>query len=138
MNDLEIAKQKFTSSNYTFVLINRDKIITSKARGIKPIFEAVTNNKDITNGSALADKVIGKAAALLAVYGGVKNIYAQLTTYSAIEVCDKNNIYIEYNSVVSAIQNRDKTGICPMEKLSKDTIIPEEIVERVSQFLVEK
>ncbi len=99
------------------------------------MFEAVTKSKKLTQGASVADKVIGKAAALLAVYGGIDFIYAELTTFKAIKICKKHGLTIEYDKAVPSIQNRDKTGDCPMEKLSEGVSQPGEMVKKVSDFI---
>jgi len=137
MHDLMTAKNNFADGRCTFVMVNRGSILTSSERGIMPMFKAVTENIIETNGASVADKIIGKAAVLLAIYGGVKNIFASTTTFTAVDICKEYNIYIEYNNIVVAIKNRDQTGNCPMEKLSEGVTQPEEMVDKVSKFLLQ-
>lgn len=135
MDDLMIAKYRLNSEDLTYVLVNGDNMYVSDERGIAPMFKAVTENKSLTKGASVADKVIGKAAAMLAVYGKISYIFAELTTFSAIKICKKNGIEIEYSKSVKAIQNRDKTGDCPMEQLSEGVSVPKEMVDKVAEFL---
>lgn len=130
-----IAKYRFKSEDLSFVLVNGDNMIISEERGIIPMYNAVTENRKLTKDASVADKVIGKAAALLAVYGKIKYIFTELITFKAIKICKKYGITIEYDKAVSAIQNRDKTGDCPMEKLSDGVADPEEMVKIVSGFI---
>ncbi len=135
MKDIEKAKKQFLNEKLTFVLVNADKKLVSAERGIKPMYLGVTTNKGLSQGASVADKVIGKAAALLAVYGGITSVYTCLTTFSAIEVCKKHCIAIEYEKVVVSIKNRDKSDVCPMEKLSSGVTEPVEMLKRVSDFI---
>ncbi|MFA6403841.1 MAG: DUF1893 domain-containing protein [Salinivirgaceae bacterium] len=135
MIELHRAVELLKSGNHTLVLIKGTEQWISDERGIKPLFELVTMNTELAEGATIADKVIGKAGALLAVFGKITSIHAQLTTHAAIKVCLKNNISITYNKVVDAIQNRDKTGNCPMELLAHDVFVPAEMVEKVAVFL---
>ena len=135
MNDLTIAKFRLTSEDLTYVLVNGDNMYVSDERGIAPMFKAVTENKALTKGASVADKVVGKAAALLAVHGKISCIFAELTTFSAIKICKKHGIEIEYDKSVKAIQNHDKTGDCPMEQLSEGISIPAEMIDKVAEFI---
>lgn len=74
MTAIEKTNKLLICEQYAFVLINRDKIHTSKLIGIKPVSDAVNQHSELTQGGVLTDKVIEKAAALLAVYGGIQNI----------------------------------------------------------------
>lgn len=135
MDDLQKAKELLEQENYTFVMVKEKTVHRSELKGIKPMYDAVTKYSQLAKGSSVADKVIGKAAALLAVYGGVKNIYAELTTPGAVTVCRAHNIPISFKHQVEAIQNRDKTGLCPMENLARQTNVPEELLKKVGDFL---
>jgi hypothetical protein len=137
MENLQKARELLEQENHTFVMVKGNTVHTSQLNGIKPMYDAVTKFSQQAKGSSVADKVIGKAAALLAVYGGVKSIYAELTTPGAISVCKKYNIPISFKQQVEAIQNREKTGLCPMEQLARQTDIPEELLQKVAHFLTQ-
>ena len=64
----------------------------------------------------MADEVIGRAAAMLLIYGRVRSIYTPLISEHAIDILDKYKIYYEYENKVPFILNRTKDGMCPMEK----------------------
>ena len=46
-----------------------DTILRSEARGIAPLLGWIEADKLALRGAAIADKVVGKAAAMLMVYG---------------------------------------------------------------------
>jgi hypothetical protein len=62
------------------------------------------------------DKVIGKAAALLMVYGKVKRVHTNIIAKDAIPIFEKYKVEYSYNEVVDHIQNMKKDGLCPMEQ----------------------
>ena len=74
----------------------------------------------------MADKVIGKAAALLMIYGSVKEVYTPTISAPAIEVFLNHNITLHYDKVVDRIINRKGDGLCPMESLCINVDNPEE------------
>ena len=50
------------------------------------------------------------------VKGGVKEIYADIISSHALDVFEKYKVKTYYGNLVEYIINRDKTGMCPMEK----------------------
>lgn len=121
INYLEQAKRILHENNYTFVLLNENNtIIASHKRGIMPLMEIIQRDKSVLNNAVIADKVIGKAAALLISGFKVKALYTDLMSRKAIEVLEQTSIIYQYQKCVDYIQNRAKNGQCPMEKLTKD------------------
>lgn len=134
MKDLEKAVQLFQDGEHSMVAVKNDKQWVTNGRGIRPLYQLVTGKPAFADGASIADKVIGKAAALLAVYGGIKAIYAELTTTTAHQVCERYGITLKYKKKVEAIENRDRTGLCPMEQLAKGETDPAKMLEKVKQF----
>lgn len=107
------AKEMLIQENYTCVIINNKNIYTSRDRGVKPLLDWYGTVN--LQGASAADKVVGKAAAFLYVFLKVKEVYAGVISEPAYKVLLDYNINVTYDKKVKAIQNRDKTGFCPME-----------------------
>lgn len=107
------AKEILIQENYTCVALNNDEIYTSRDRGVKPLLDWY-GTVDLKGASA-ADKVVGKAAAFLYVLLDIKEIYADVISEPAYKILLDYNINVFFDKKVKAIQNRDKTGFCPME-----------------------
>lgn len=110
---IDKAKEILIKNNYTCVVISNDNIYTSRDRGVKPLLDWY-GSIDL-QGAFVADKVVGKAAAFLYVLLDVKEVYAGVISESAYKVLLDYNINVIFDEKVDAIQNRDKTGFCPME-----------------------
>ena len=109
------AVEMLGQSSFTCVLCKDDNVYTSTKRGIKPLLEWY--NKGISmQGFCAADKVVGNAAAFLYVLLGVDEVYALVTSESAIHTLERNGIKIQYKLCVKEIINREGTGRCPMEE----------------------
>ncbi|MDD2362723.1 MAG: DUF1893 domain-containing protein [Oscillospiraceae bacterium] len=115
--ELNKAKRRLLEGGFSFVLINRDKEYVSSLKGIAPIISLLENSPELLKGACVADKVIGKAAALLLIYGGVKEIFTQVISSHAITVLENEKKIIDFEKQVQYIVNRSGTGMCPMEKL---------------------
>lgn len=116
MNSLQKAKEVLSSENATLVAVNGDEVYISHSRGVSPILDKIDENPSFWNGACVADKVIGKAAAMLFSKYRVKEIHALLVSEKALRYLENTAVSITYDSVVPHIINRDKTDMCPMEK----------------------
>ncbi len=111
-SDLQRAKNLLESSNYTCVLCKADALRTSTHRGVKPLMALL--GEDMSGFSA-ADKVVGKATALLYCLLGVRAVYAAVISKPALAVLDHHGIAVIFKTLVPSIVNRQGTGSCPME-----------------------
>lgn len=139
MNSLEAAKKALAEGGYTCVVASGGKVIfTSNDRGVKPLVEYCHRfGKDRREDAALADKVIGRAAALLAILSGITELYARVLSVSALEELKAAGIPAGCETMAEAIRNRAGTGLCPMERLSQGVTTPEEMLARAEKFLAE-
>ncbi len=72
------------------------------------------NEKGILKGTSIADKVIGKGAAMLCSYIGAKELYAQLISEGAIKVLEEENIVYTYDRICPYIKKTGKSRICAL------------------------
>ena len=124
-SDLQKAKEIMETYGDTCVMCRGDVVFTSTERGIKPLIEFIeshTNMKDFS----VADKIVGKAAAMLYVILGVKEVYSPVMSETAAEVFKNYNITYECDELTQNIINRNGDGICPMEETVKNISDPGE------------
>lgn len=110
----------------TCVAVRGSKTMTSSQRGIAPVVRWLDEDADCLRGAYIADRVVGKAAALLFAYAGVAGVYAQVISQLAVSTLKLHAIPYQAGRVVDYIDNRDKTGRCPMETRSLSMQSPEE------------
>ncbi len=115
MNDLERAKISLKAGGYTCVLVRDGNECVSTERGVKPLVCWVKSGADFY-GYCAADKVVGRATAFLYAIMGVRAVYADVISRSALEVLQKYRIEVEYALLVEHIINRAGDGICPFER----------------------
>ena len=123
MTDLQLAKSKL--SGHTLCLAKGGSLIVSDKNGIAPMLDLIEEGVDVRGYSA-ADLVVGKAAAILFVKGGIKEVFAKTLSLSGKGILDSHGINYEYETLAEKIINRAGTDICPMEKALKDTLDIEE------------
>lgn len=123
-NDFKKAKEQLLG-DMTIVLVNGDNVLTSTKNGIAPMMEFISNNINL-EGYSLADRIVGKAVALLFAKSKIKNVFAKVLSEKAIPILDKYNIAYEYEILVPTISNRAGNGTCPMEMTVANTDDPNE------------
>ena len=115
-NNLEKAiKILEEEKDLTLVLVLNESIYKSSEKGIKPLLQLLNSGKNYLNYSA-ADKIVGKAAAMLYKLLNVNDIYGEVMSISAINFLKQNNINFKYKIKTKEIINRKGTRICPMEE----------------------
>ena len=115
MKDVLKAKELLIDDK-TLVFVKGNDIVDSTLSGIKPLINFLNEGKDLS-GYSLADKIVGKAQAMLAVRAGIAEIYTKVLSEAGKEVLDKYNIPYTYDVLTEQIINRKGTDICPMEKV---------------------
>ena len=114
---IQDARQQILDGKAGCVIIKYGEIVHDEnGRGISPILDIYRQHPDKMKNSVLVDKVIGKAAAMVAICGKVKYVHAELICDSAVEILEKHNIKVTYTLRVKDILNRRRNGLCPMEK----------------------
>ncbi len=135
MRDLEIATRQLKNSSYAFVAVKDGNVICCKeGGGIKPLLHAIDELGEDMKGSCVADKVIGKAAAALCVFGGVIGIYTPVMSRSAVGILEENGVVYSADYMAQGILNKDKSDLCPLEKLTADADCCEDILDIVREF----
>lgn len=119
MTDINKAKALLTQKNCSCVLCKGDVVYESSETGIKPLVEFIRNGTQLSGFSA-ADKIVGKAAAMLYVKLKVKAVYGEVMSKSAVDVFKNHGIDCEFATLAENIINRKGDGLCPMETAVKD------------------
>lgn len=125
MNDLETAKNILAEGGYTCVLVKGGEFLTFNKSGVAPLLELLESAKDYS-GFHAADRVAGKAAAMLYIKLGIKCVHAQLVSEPAAKAFADNGISLTYDTLVPFINNRTGNGLCPMEQAVVNISDPEQ------------
>lgn len=115
-------------------VIRNHKIRTFSNGGIVDIYNLYQFEPQFLKGAFIADKVIGKAAAAILIEGGIKKLYADVISVPAFFLLLEHNIEVEFSKMVAYIENRDKSGLCPMESALYDKELPE-IIPFIDDFI---
>jgi hypothetical protein len=136
MTDLELAKQKLQSDACAFVLVKEGVVLRVGTRdGIGELIEAMDALGDRARGAALADKIVGKAVAMVARLARVRAVYSPLMSQAACDALARDQIVFEYDRVVPLILNKRNDGPCPLERLTLPLDEPRAAVDALREFV---
>ena len=125
MNDLKIARNILQTKELSLVIVKNGYVIfKTKETGIKGFLEAIEKSGNSLKESSIADKVVGKAIALLCVYAKVSEVYAKILSKDAMSLLKKYNINHEWSTIVEEILDFKKKQTCPFEIKAKKIIDP--------------
>ena len=85
----------------------------------------------------MADKVIGKGAAALMIAGGVKRVTTLAISRDALAMLQAAGVEVACDNVLDYIENRDKTGECPLEQRLHGIDDPAACLPVISDFVKE-
>ena len=110
-------KESLLKNDYSIVASNG---YFSFETGIRPILLAMKDDISFFEGTSVADKIIGKASAMLLTLSGVKEVYTPVLSKAGQQIFEKYGIKYEYDELAEYIINRKGDGMCPMEMTVKD------------------
>lgn len=133
--DLKIAIDKRDNKEYSIAVVKDETIIyKSKSRGILPLYIAYKDGLDFL-GASVADKVIGKGAAIFLATLQAKEIHTHIISKPALSYLQSNNVMVSYTTLVDFIANRADDGRCPVETMAEASKDFDTFLDDVQQFL---
>lgn len=124
-----------TEGDHSLVVWNDGLIRTFDSHGVADLYDLLTNEPGFLKGSHIADKIVGKGAAALMIYGSVASLITNIISSPALELIRKSDVDLLYGSEVPNIANRQHTGICPVETLCLDCDTAAECVPKIEEFV---
>lgn len=138
--NLEQGNQLLRDLNSSCIILKNDEVIyKSSFIGVKPLLLFLNEHSDVQKGEKLIliDKIIGKAALLLAVKCGIKKIFTPVISQEALEAAKHYCIEWNADKVVPYIINREGNDKCPIEASVKDTIDLDEAYRNIKGVIAE-
>ena len=132
MLDLEIAKERIRHEDLGLSVVKDGSVVyESASRGLFGLLEAIDKKRTVLKGASIADRVVGKAVALLCVYAGFEAVYAITLSREAKRFLDDHSVHCEFDGLVDAILDARQVDKCPFEKLVADISSPTAAYEKV-------
>lgn len=125
------------TGHYSLVIRN-GKTKTFTGRGVSDLYRLYSEDSAFLQGAEIADKVVGKAAASLMILGGVRKLQTGTVSRLALELLRKYPVEVSFQQEVPHIENRNKTGWCPLESRCRDLQTPQECLSAITGFINEQ
>jgi hypothetical protein len=128
---------RLKNENLSLLILSGSMVLyCSKAEGIAPLIEAIDEvGIDTLRGSIVADRVIGKASALLICYFKAKKASAKIMSAWGADVLRANGVDYFAEKLVSEIRNKTNTDMCPFEKMIMEVNKPSKAYELIRSNL---
>jgi hypothetical protein len=126
MNDLDTAKSRLYKEELTLAIVkNGEVLFETGSHRISGFLGAIEQLGVRLEGASVADRVAGKAIALLCVYAKIREVYTEVLSRKAKAVFEENGIRHEWKELVDNILDSNRIGVCPFEKAATDMSDPE-------------
>lgn len=116
---------------------NGQIIHEADGRGVSPLLRLYDNDPGKLSGALIVDKVIGKAAAMILVLGGAKQVYGETMSRAGEDYLRQHGIATGHGRCVDVIRNRTRDGICPIEKSVLEIEDPHQGLDVIRQTIQE-
>ena len=131
-------EQLANSENNLMIFREDELVFQSQGRGLAPRIEAInTVGREDLAGVTTADRVVGKAAALLNLYMGAAEVHAGVISSGAKTLLSDHGVGYEFLEDTDVIKAKDGIVFCPFEKLVWDVSDPEEAYALIRVKLAE-
>ncbi len=136
MQDLKLAKHRLKQKNLNLAIAKNGSIIfENESQGIRGLLHAIEKLGKELIGSSVADKIVGRAAAMLCVYSKAASVFAVTISEEGTKVLEDNKVFYRFENRVPNILNYEGTDICPFEKLVMSFTKPREAYNKLKFFV---
>lgn len=127
MQDLQLAKKQLYGQQLTLVIVKGGQVLfQTDSHKISGFIKAIEKLGTQLNDAAVADRVAGKALALLCVYAGISEVYAEVLSKNAQSVFEEYKIGVHYKELVDNVLDLNKDSVCPFEKVAAGIVNPKD------------
>ena len=136
MQDLELAKKQLYNKQLTLAIVKNNQVLfQTDSHRISGFIHAIDTLGTQLKGASIADKVAGKALALLCIYAGIHEVYAEVLSKRAQALFEENQVVCQWKKLVDNVLDLNKTGVCPFEKAAAEISDPNDSYEAFKALL---
>ena len=120
------------------VVIRGSQSWRESGRGVSPLLEFYDHRAPgFLKSATVVDKVIGRAAAMIAISGGATRVHGEIMSEDAKALLESRGITVSYGTLVPRILNADKSDLCPLEKSVEGIDDPEQALTALRKRIEE-
>lgn len=129
--------KQLNNGNYSCVVSKDGNVTTYRQSGVRDLYDLVSSGNGLLKGALVADKIIGKGAAALMVLGGVAAVNTHTISIPALQMLRNNGVKVYYDNEIEFIENRWKTGQCPLDSRLQNVTNPNDCWPVIQQFIAD-
>jgi len=138
VEDIDLARSLLEQEKWNLVIVKEGKVLfSSRERGVGAFFQAVQSKKRGLHKAAVADRIVGRAVAMLCLYARVRSVYAEIASQGAIDMLKRSGVSVDSKNTVAYISNYDGTDLCPFEKLAGTCQKPAQLFAALQSLFAE-
>jgi hypothetical protein len=135
-SDVELARAERERRKLRLAIVRDGQLlVTGERGGVADLLEALRRPEVDLAGASLSDRVVGRAAAMLARCAGIAAVQAGVLSEPAAEALAAGGIAYSAERRVPRILNRTGDDLCPLERLSLEQSDPQECRRAVEAFV---
>ena len=136
MSDADVLAEasNLISAGRAGAVLVKDGVIVAvepNGPGVKPLLRLHDLRADVLKGAWVVDKVVGRAAAAIAIDGGAVRVHGLLMSETAKAFLGEKGIPATADQMVPQILNRAHDGLCPLEDSVQKLDDPAKMVKAV-------
>lgn len=117
LDDLTMARGFVSLGRYSLVVVKEGRILAkSQESGLRPLLRAAEALQGEMEGTSVADRVTGRAAALVLRARKVRAVFGGIMSEDARRELEEGDLVVEWGRLVPRILSRDHQDPCPMER----------------------
>ena len=137
MDDLALAREHLTRFGRSLVVARGGRIVAERDEaGLAATLDCLEAVRREGPASAVADRVVGRAAAWAAIWAGARACYGVVVSLPAESLMVAHGLHVEAASRVDNILNRARRGLCPLEAAVADALTAEEAMEAIRRLIL--
>ena len=135
---VEKGRRMIAEGKAECVVIRGGRMFSERGRGVSPLLELHDHREaGFLRGATVVDKVIGRAAAMIAVAGGATRVHGEVMSEDGKALLESRGIAVTYGTLVPRILNADKSDLCPLEKSVEGIDDPEQALTALRKRIEE-
>ncbi|MBS7627030.1 DUF1893 domain-containing protein [Candidatus Bathyarchaeota archaeon] len=119
------------------IVKNGSLLYKSRDPGIAGFLRAIDELGADLHSSTVADKIVGRAVAMLCLYCKIKYVYAVSMTEGAHQLLTERHVPHISETYIGKLMNRQGTGLCPFEMAIKGVNDPDEAYKILKKYSIE-
>lgn len=118
---MNIAKKRLGERALALCIVKDGQMLfESRSRGITGFLDATEELGSQLKGASAADRIVGRAIALLCLHSGVKAVYGSVMSRRGKELLEAYGVELACGELVENILDSCAPSVCPFESLAEE------------------